>query len=201
LQILVSQSLEDVVGAIDLRETEGLEEVSLIRAEIDELYWLILRQLLVALNRRELASEIGIESPLHASGNRVIAKTLDEIGNIISEMAEELLRLKEKGTQIDQEVSESIGLLAAKAGEAFSATMESFLAPEIELIGTATNLVYETLRIEKEITNEMLEKTEHGYRRVIVSHFGQLARYCNIIVEIASHRLLRKTSKAVTVEW
>jgi hypothetical protein len=33
-----------------------------------------------------------------------------------------------------------------------------------------------------------------------VSYFGQLARYCNIIIEISSHRLLRKTSRVVTVQ-
>jgi phosphate uptake regulator len=92
LQILVSRSLEHVTSSLDLRQTGGLNEVSRIQEEVDELYWLILRQLLVALNRRELASEIGIESPLHASGDRVSAKTLDEIGGIIQDIAEELAR-------------------------------------------------------------------------------------------------------------
>ena len=56
------------------------------------------------------------------------------------------------------------------------------------------------MQLEKEVTHEMLESGEHGYARVIVSHFGQLARYCNIIIEIASHRLLRKTSRVATVQ-
>lgn len=200
LQILVSQSLEDVVGALDLKQSGSLDDVARLQDEIDELYWLILRQLLVALNRRELASEIGIESPLHASGDRVSAKTLDEIGKIINEMAEELVRLREKGTKMNSEVIERIRQLAAKAGEAFSTTMESLLTPDINLIGASVSLVDETLRLEKEITHEMLERGEYGYARVIVSHFGQLARYCNIIIEIASHRLLRKTSVVATIQ-
>jgi phosphate uptake regulator len=68
LQVLVSRSVDDVVEALDLKKTGSLNEVQRVQEEIDELYWLIVRQLLVALNRRELASEIGIESPLHASG-------------------------------------------------------------------------------------------------------------------------------------
>ena len=200
LQILVSQSLEYVIDAVDLKQTGSLNEVRRVQEEIEELYWLILRQLLVALNRRELASEIGIESPLHASGDRVSAKTLDEIGSIIQDVAEELVRLRGQGTRMDSKVAANIRRLAAKAGEAFNTTVESLLTPDIKLIGRSVALVDEAMQLEKEITHQMLESGEYRYARVLVSHFGQLARYCNIIIEIASHRLLRKTSRVATVQ-
>jgi phosphate uptake regulator len=200
LQILVSQSLEDVIGALDQKQTGRLSEVAPVQEEIDKLYWLILRQLLVALSRRELASEIGIESPLHATGDRVSAKALDEIGNVVKGMAEELTRLNERGTRFDPPVAERIKMLAAKATEAFSTTMESLLTPDIKLIEESAALVDETLRLEGEISHEMLERGEYGYARVFVSHFGQLARYCNMIIEIASHRLLRKTSRVAAIQ-
>jgi len=200
LQVLVSRSLDNVVEALDLKKTGSLNEVRRVQDEIDELYWLIVRQLLIALNRRELASEIGIESPLHASGDRVSAKALDEMGSIILEIAEELVRLRGKGTKMDQRMTANMGKLAAKAGEAFNTTVESLLSPDIKLVGKSAALVDETLRLEAEMTHEMLESGEYGYARVIVSHFGQLARYCNIIIEIASHRLLRRSSRLVTVQ-
>lgn len=200
LQILVSRSLEFVNDSLDLKQTGGLNQVARVKDEVDELYWLILRQLLVALNRRELASEIGIESPLHASGDRVSAKTLDEIGGIIQDMAEELARLRGLGKKMDPKVTASIRRLAAKAGEAFNTTVESLLTPDIKLIGRSLTLVDETMKLEKEVTDELLASGEFGYARVLVSYFGQLARYCNIIIEISSHRLLRKTSKVVTVQ-
>jgi phosphate uptake regulator len=200
LQILVSRSLEYVTNSLDLKQTGSINEVARIQEEIDELYWLILRQLLVALNRRELASEIGIESPLHASGDRVSAKTLDEIGGIIQDIAEELARLRGLGTKMDPKVTASIKGLAAKTGDAFNTTVESLLAPDIKLIGRSLALVEETMKLEREVTDELLASGEFGYARVLVSLFGQLARYCNIIIEIASHRLLRKTSKVVTVQ-
>jgi phosphate uptake regulator len=200
LQILVSRSLEYVMVAVDLKETGHLNEVSRLREQIEELYWLILRQLLVALSRRELASEIGIESPLHASGDRVSAKTLDEIGSIIKDVAEELARLRSQGTKMDPKVATGIRKLAAKAGEAFDTTVESLLTPDVRLVGKSLELVDEALQLEKDITHRMLESGEFGYARVIVSQFGQLARYCNIIIEIASHRMLRKTSRVATVQ-
>ena len=154
----------------------------------------------MALNRRELASEIGIESPLHASGDRVSAKTLEEISGIIQDIAEELVRLRDQGTKMDVTVFASLRRLAGKAGEAFNTTVESLLTPDVRLIGKSIALVEETLNLEKEVTDELLASGEFGNARVLVSYFGQLARYCNIIAEIASHRLLRKTSKVVTVQ-
>jgi phosphate uptake regulator len=200
LQILVSRSLERVTESLDLRQTAGLNEVSRTQEEIDELYWLILRQLLVALNRRELASEIGIESPLHASGDRVSAKTLDEIGGIIQDIAEELVRLRGQGMKMDPKVTASIRKLALKTGETFNTTVESLLTPDIKLIRSSLALVEETMRLEKQVTDEMLASAEFAAVRVLASYFGQLARYCNIIIEISSHRLLRKTSRVATMQ-
>ena len=200
LQILVSQSLGHVMEAVDLRQTASLNEVRRAQEEVEELYWLIIRQLLVALNRRELAAEIGIESPLHASGDRVSAKTLDEIGSIILDVAEELVRLRGLGTKMEPKVAQNIRTLAAKAGEAFNTTVESLLTPDIKLVGRSLDLVEETMQLERKITHEMLESGEYGYARVLVSYFGQLARYCNIIIEIASHRLLRKSGRVVSVQ-
>ena len=200
LQMLVTGSLERVTESLDLSQTGNLNDVAAVKDEIDELYWLILRQLLVALNRRELASEIGIESPLHASGDRVSAKMLDEIGGMVQDIAQELMRLRGLGTAMDPAVTAGIRRLAAKTGEAFTTTVESLLAPDIKLIRNSVALVEETLRLEKEFTGEMLSSGEFGHARVLVSYFGQIARYCNIIIEISSHRLLRKTSRVATVQ-
>ncbi len=200
LQILVAKSLEDVMEALDLKKTGSLNEVRRVQDEIDELYWLIVRQLLVALNQRELSADIGIESPLHASGDRVCAKTLDEIGSIILDIAEELIRLKGRGTKMDTRVVGDIRKLGVKAGEAFNTTVESLLTSDLRLIGKSAALVDETLKMERKITHEMLESGEHGYARVLASQFAQLARYCNIIIEIASHRLLRKSSRVATIQ-
>lgn len=200
LQVLVSRSLDSVTEALDLKKTGSLNDVKRVQEEIDELYWLIVRQLLIALNRRELASEIGIESPLHAVGDRVSAKTLDEIGSIILEIAEELIRLRGKGTKMDAKVAVGLKRLAVKVGEAFNTTVESLLTPDIRLAARSVALVNETFRLQGEITREILDTGDYAYARVLVSFFGQLARYCNIIVEIASHRLLRKTSRVATVQ-
>ena len=200
LQILVGRSLGNVIEALEAGTTGRLNEVRRIQDEVDELYWLIVRQLLVALNRREIAAEIGIESPLHASGDRVTAKTLEQIGSVIVDLAEEIVRQKGKGAKIERKVLVRIEKLARKAQESFNTTVESLLTPDIKLIERSMELVNGTMEMEGEITHELLESGEYAYARIIVSYFGMLARYCNIIIEIASHRLLRKTSRVAAVQ-
>ena len=78
--------------------------------------------------------------------------------------------------------------------------MESLLAPDVKLIGRSLELVEETMSLEKEVTDELLASGEFGNARVLASYFGQVARYCNIIIEIASHRLLRKTCRIAVVQ-
>jgi len=200
LQILVSRSLGNVIEALESGTTGRLNEVRRIQDEVDELYWLIVRQLLVALSRREIAGEIGIESPLHASGDRVTAKTLEQIGSVILDLADEIVRQKGRGARIDASVLSGIEKLARRAQESFNTTVESLLSPDITLVQKSMELVDETLGMEREITHELLESVEYAYARIIVSYFGMLARYCNIITEIASHRLLRKTSRAASIQ-
>jgi phosphate uptake regulator len=201
LQILVSRSLGNVIEALETGTLGRLNEVKRVQDEVAELYWLIVRQLLVALNRREIAKEIGIESPLHASGDRVTAKTLEQIGSVILDLAEEMVRQKGKGAKIETRVLASIEKLARRTQESFNTTVESLLAPDINLIERSMGLVNGTLEMESEITHELLKSGEYGYARIIVSYFGMLARYCNIIIEIASHRLLRKTTKVASVQY
>ena len=200
LQLLVSRSLEIAIQAFKTGGPGALNEVRRIQDELDELYWLIVRQLLVALSNREISAKIGLESPLHASGDRVSAKTLEEIGRIILDLTEETVRVRESGLKIEQLFLSKIEKLARMTQEAFNQTMEGLLAPEIKIIEGATKLVNSTLDFEKEVTRELLKSTEYASSREVISDLGQIARYCNIIIEIALNRLLRKTSSVAVIQ-
>jgi hypothetical protein len=88
--------------------------------------------------------------------------------------------------------------LAKSANDSFEATIESLLAPEIRTIDKALAKIEATLSLEREVTLELSESAQ-SHMRTIVAHFGQLARYCSIIIEIALNRLLRKTSRICVI--
>jgi len=198
LQLLVSRSLENSIEALRSGSPSVLVEIKKIQGEIDELYWLIVRQLLVALSDREISVKIGLESPLHTSGDRVSAKTIEEIGRIILELTEETVNSREAGIGIEERTLKRLEDLARSANDSFEATIESLLVPEIRTIEKAVGKIGDTLSLEREVTLELSE-SEQPHMRTIISDFGQLARYCNIIIEISLNRLLRKTSRICTI--
>jgi len=200
LQILVSRSLDGIIEAIELERTARLDEVRRTQEEVDEVYWLIVRQLLIALSRRELASEIGIESPLHASGDRMMAKALEEIGKIILDMPKEIALLREREVKVDKGVVASITALAGATRKAFNTTAESLRASDIRLIADSVRLINQALELEKQTSREIFGSGQYDFPRMLVSYFGQLLGYCDVITEIAFHRLLRKTSRVATVQ-
>ena len=198
LQLLVSRSLENATRAFGTGGPELLNEARGIQDELDELYWLIVRQLLVALNNREISGKIGLDSPLHASGDRVSAKTIEEIGNIVPDLMEKIVRMRESGLETERSFRLELEKLARMTQDAFNKTMEALLAPEIQVIEEAIKQVNDTVEFEKETTQE-LGSTSYGSRAVIAD-LGQIVRYCNIIIEIALNRLLRKTSRICAIQ-
>jgi len=100
--------------------------------------------------------------------------------------------------QVEGSVLDSIEDLANRARDSFDVTMESLLTPDHRTIEKAMETIEDTLQVEKKV---MLELSEFGNLKVrrIVSSYGQLARYCSIIIEIALNRLLRKTSRICVI--
>jgi len=199
LQVLVSRSLGNSIEALRSASPSLLKEIGSMQEEVDELYWLIVRQLLVALSNRDISGKIGLESPLHTSGDRVSAKTIDEIGRLILELTEETFSWRERGVEVRDAVVSKVEALARMAQDTFEVTMESLLTPDIHTIEEATLKIETTLQVEREMMVELLE-SEYAYVRTITSDFGQLARYCTIILEISLNRLLRNTSRVCTIQ-
>ena len=203
VKILVSRSMDVFIEALDpQRSTAGaIGEIQRTQEEVDELYWLIVRQLLVALNRREMAAEIGIDSPLHASGDRVMTKALTQVGRIVLDMSQELAMMKGSGVVMSKSTVDRIKQLAVATRGAFNITTESFQTPDIKLVKEAVRSTNEALELAKQTSREFLEVEDHGYSRILVSCLGQIASHCDVMMEITFHRLLRKTSRAATIQF
>ena len=120
LQLLVSRSLGNSIEALRSGSPALLKEIKSIQEEVDELYWLIVRQLLVALSNRDISGKIGLESPLHTSGDRVSAKTIEEIGRLILELTEEITGSRERGIRVRENVLAKIEGMARMAQVLFS---------------------------------------------------------------------------------
>jgi len=203
VKILVSRSLDVFIEALDPQRSAAgaIGEIQRTQEEVDELYWLIVRQLLVALNRREMAAEIGIDSPLHASGDRVMTKALTQVGRIALDMSQELAMMKASGVVMSKSTVDRIRQLAVATRSAFNITTESFQTPDIKVVKEAVRSTNEALELSKQTSREFLVVEDHGYSRILVSYLGQIASHCDVVMEITFHRLLRKTSRAAMIQF
>ncbi|MCH4814536.1 MAG: phosphate uptake regulator PhoU [Saccharolobus sp.] len=92
----LSNSIKQMLHYLDLGIKESsrtfLQEVIELEREVDRLYYLALRQLLLAQMNRSLAYMIGVKR-IQIVGNRILIKAIEEAADEISEIALDLLSL------------------------------------------------------------------------------------------------------------
>src|SRR2546426_11285520 len=66
-----------------------MEELARMEIELGRLYWLVVRQLLLAASNRSVAAKIGVTEPRHLLGDRLAAATLENVGDLWEERAAE----------------------------------------------------------------------------------------------------------------
>src|SRR5881296_2161955 len=131
LQIILSSMIETAVKAVVEGRPNLADEVLHMEEEADRIYWMIIRQLLLAVLDRRVAKEVGIDGPMHVVGNRVIAKSLEQMGDLASHIAQEALRLKGNAKSVDPKLTKGLLELSDKVRslieDSFNALMKGDL--------------------------------------------------------------------------
>jgi phosphate uptake regulator len=198
LHIISSSMLDASIRALVGGRAEVAAEVTHMEEEADRLYWLIIRQLLLAIRDRTTASKIGIESPLHIVGNRVVVKSLEQIADSAETIANEVLALK--NTEM---TSETILNEIAKFGDLVTKISEksfnAFLTSDIKLANEAMEMVETMKEDERKLTQKVLTHVKDANvvasLRIIIRSLGQISRYCRIIGEVTLNRIMEKPSE------
>jgi len=197
LHIIISSMVDVSIKALVERRPELAAEVTHMEEESDRIYWLIVRQLLLAIRDRSVGTKIGIESPLHIAGNRVVAKTLEEMADSAENVAIEVLDLN------DREVaSEAILNEIAKFGNQVikisDHSMKALLTGDISLSNEAVEMVETAENDERKLTQKVLAHVRDvgvaASLRIIVWNLAQISKYCRIVGEVTINRILEKPS-------
>lgn len=198
LHIIMSSMLDTSIKALIERRAELATEVSHMEEESDRIYWLIVRQLLLAIRDRSVGSKIGIESPLHIPGNRVVAKTLEEMADAAENIANEVLALKDRDIASETILNE-IAKFSGQINKISDHSMKALLTGEINLANEAVELVEASENDERKLTQKVLtyvkDATVASSLRVIVWNLGQIAKFCRIIGEVTINRILEKPTE------
>lgn len=201
LQVMVMNMLNTLVSAISEWRLENLDDIFRQEKKINELYFLIIRQLFIALKRWHLGISIGIDSPVYAAGARVIVKNLEEIGDILKDVAKELINMKKVSLTLNQEVASKVGELGNIIQTLFGKTMKAMSNLDIELLNEIFNSSEQVCEYCNKLTEDILmsidSKRSLATVRTILWSFNYIARSCKIMAEIAFNRLVRITSESV----
>jgi len=197
LHIILASMLDVSLKALVERRPELAAEVAHMEEESDRIYWLIVRQLLLAIRDRSVGTKIGIESPVHIAGNRVVAKTLEEMADSAENVAREVIALKDR--QINSEVVlVDIAKFGAQTVRVSDQTMKALLTGDIGLANGAVEMVEEAEEDERKLTQKVLthvkDPASAAGLRIIVWNLGQVTKYCRMIGEVTINRVLEKPS-------
>ncbi|QGR19040.1 phosphate signaling complex PhoU family protein [Stygiolobus azoricus] len=200
-------NLKQMLHYLSLGIKEGsrtfLQETIELEKEVDRLYYLALRQLLLSQSNRSLAYMIGVKR-IQLIGNRILIKAIEESADEISEAATDLLTLTPQELEevknywnnmfdlIEQStaiIDHTMKVLAKEDAKLINETMEELRTLRRVLISEATNIENSTSNIK-------------NYRILIAIRTVNLRLYNAIrrmepIVEIAFNRSLENTKEIV----
>jgi len=192
LHIILSSMLDIPVKAMLERRPELAAEVQHMEEESDRIYWLIVRQLLLAIRDRSVGIKIGIESPIHIPGNRVVAKTLEEMADSAENIAKEVIALKDK--ELSSPILNEIAKFANEVTKISEQTMKALLTSDIRLSNDTIEKVESAEGEERKLTQKVLTSIKDVSSavslRTIVLNLGQINKYCRIIGEVTINRVL-----------
>lgn len=184
-------------------ESKGLaDEVKRLEEEADRLYWLVVRQLLLASKDRTVASNVGETDPRRIIGDRVVAHALEDIGNIWFDMAKiftELGHDKFKKTKEFVKAMENLRLLLENQIES---TMNSFFGQDWVLANNTMETHARVLAAAKEL--EMLVPSQRVMKepafcmicittRSMLTPLSQISAHYATIAQLTIDRALQAT--------
>jgi phosphate uptake regulator len=198
LHIITSSMLDASIKALVERRPELATEVAHMEEESDRIYWLIVRQLLLSIRDRSVGSKIGIESPLHIPGNRVVAKSLEEMADCAENIANEVLVLSDREIA-SETILNDIAKFANQVTKISEHILKALLTLEIHLANEGVEMVQAAENDERKLTQKVLnyvkDATVAASLRIIVWNLGQIAKYCRMIGEVTINRIMEKPSE------
>jgi len=203
LHIVISSMQEAAVKALAEKRPDLANEVSHMESEADRIYWLVVRQLLLAIRDRSVGSKIGIESPTHVAGNRIVVKTLEEMADSAENIANEVLAMKEMNAA-SESILEGISKFSTMVQSVSDKVMKALLTLDVKLandgIANSEVAMKEQRKLTERILTTVKEVSLAVSLRTIVWNLGEVAKYAKIIGEIAINRTLEAPSEICRLE-
>ncbi len=210
IYIITSWMQEASMQALKERRKNLANEVIHMENEVDRIYWLVVRQLLLAVKDKAVEKKIGIESPLNIVGDRTIVKVLEKIGDLSEDIANEVITILDSDYPLETPIITELDKLFKLIHDVYDESTKAFFATDLNKANDALEKVGAIKLEQKKVTDSILtaftrslekkgpivsEKVDtYLSLRAILWNFAQIAGYCGTISEITINRALEKPS-------
>ncbi|MFP3208502.1 MAG: phosphate uptake regulator PhoU [Nitrososphaeria archaeon] len=123
LHSLAGRMMELMERALREWNAEVLGDVREAEEEADRVYWLSVRQLILANTRPELRGKLGVDNPIYITGYRTVVKLLEKIADFAFAAASELENILRSRTKL---TDPDVGLLLKYTEESLSIYNRAF---------------------------------------------------------------------------
>jgi phosphate uptake regulator len=150
-----------------------------------------------------VGARIGIESPTHVAGNRIVVKTLEEMADSAENIAKEVLGMKEHDAASEQ-ILDGISKFSVMVQSISDKVMKALLTLDVKLANDAIAGAELAIKEQRKLTEKILTSVKDVSLavglRTIVWNLAEVAKYAKIIGEIAINRTLEAPSEICRLE-
>jgi len=203
-----------VIRSFETMTPKSLNEAFSMEDEIDKMYWLIVRQLVLAVKNKEIGREIGIEAQTHVLGNRTVANALEHIGDALYLVAKELQEVfkhnPSKIKPIAHQIAEYTKLVQSITETATNALFSENLKLSNDVIGMEEEANVHGKKLLEQFSLQMEKPTnksktaseiEVNFRsRTVLSLLTGIANHARSIAEVTINRTLEHENPICKIE-
>ncbi len=173
-------------GDLEIERLKSMED------EVDKIYRLMVRQLLLASDNFQIAKEIGVPSHHFQMGSRVVAKALEEIGDLLFDIGQELGERAVDGWEVPTETAAELARWLSRFAALLEGTTTAFSRASHTEANAALNEILGELpalaEVEKTLPRRVKDKPGALVAQRMLSGLHQAMRMLIVINEITINR-------------
>jgi len=192
--LIIAKSMQnDALLAQEEGNIELAKEVINSDDEVDRFSFYIMRQLKIAIQNEHMLNEMGIESPYHCLGYRLIVKNIERVGDHATDIARDLLEYKKP---IKKNILDPIHDMNTFTLSVLDEACLSLFKKDSNEAERTVQKTAEISKYEKKVQDGLktLRDTEEVYRvRRMSENIRRISEYASDIAEIVLDVTIEKT--------
>jgi phosphate uptake regulator len=193
LYVITSIMFKESIDSLIDHDKDLAKDAITREHEANTIFWLLARLLALAQQNRAISESIGINDPMEIVEYNLIAWYLEMIGDRLSSVAKNILKLETNRKENDNELIERLSQMALISFTMFDKAMKSITEKDIKVASDAVDLhdavEQEEEKLLKEFQNSHSELT--NYFNKIAWELKIISEHSSAIAEISIDNILR----------